>query len=120
MKTGTRCLLAVVLLLAFSITAQAQEGKITVLIPKGNPPPTPLVPMASRPAGLEGKTIYFVDIGYEGGGSLLKMIMEWYAKNVPSANLVFREKAGTYEQGDTKLWAEIKSKGDAVILAVGH
>jgi hypothetical protein len=48
------------------------------------------------------------------------MIMEWYAKNVPSANLVFREKAGTYEQGDTKLWAEIKSKGDAVILAVGH
>ena len=120
MKTATWRLLACVLLLAFSTTAQAQEGKITVLIPKGNPPPTLLAPMAARPAGMDGKTIFFVDIGYEGGESLLKMIMEWFAKNTPAANLVFREKAGTYEQEDAKLWAEIKGKADAVILAVGH
>jgi hypothetical protein len=46
--------------------------------------------------------------------------MDWFTKNIPTANLVFREKAGSYEQEDAKLWAEIKEKGDAVIMAVGH
>lgn len=109
------------MLLAVAITtAYAQEGKITVLNPKGNPPPIPLAPMAPRPDSLDKKTVYFVDIKYEGGGTLLKMAMEWFSKNIPSANLVFREKSGTYEEADPKLWAEIKSKADAVILAVGH
>ena len=111
---------AALLLFAAMTAAYAQEGKISVLNPKGNPPPIPLAPMAPRPESLEGKTVYFVDIKYEGGGSLLKMIMEWFSKNMPKANLVFREKAGLYDEQDTTLWAEIKSKGDAVVLAVGH
>jgi hypothetical protein len=120
MKTGTRRLLTGMLLLAVTAAAYAQEGKITVLNPKGNPPPIPLVPMASRPASLDGKTVYFVDIKYEGGASLLKAVMGWFSKNTPTATLVFKEKSGTYEQEDTNLWAEIKGKADAVVLAVGH
>ena len=76
--------------------------------------------MASRPESLDGKTIYFVDIKYEGGASLLREIMAWFSKNIPTANLVFREKAGLYDQEDAKLWAEIKQKADAVVIAVGH
>lgn len=120
METKIKHLLVGVLLLATISAAHAQEGKITVLSPRGNPPPIPLVPMASRPASLDGKTVYFIDIKYEGGASLLRAIMDWFAKNIPTANLVFREKAGSYDQGDTKLWAEIKQKADAVIMAVGH
>ncbi len=120
MKTGMMRLLAGVLLLTLIAAAHAQEAKITVLNPKGTPPPIPLAPMAPRPASLNGKTVYFVDIKYEGGGSLLRAIMDWFSKNLPSANLVFREKAGTFDQEDTKLWAEIKEKADAVVLAVGH
>ena len=120
MRTGNKRLLAFFLLFAAITTAFSQDGKITVLNPKGTPPPTPLIPMAPRPASLEGKTIYFVDIRYEGGGSLLRAIMDLLAKTTPSANLVFREKAGLYDQEDTKLWAEIKDKADAVVLAVGH
>jgi hypothetical protein len=120
MKTTTKQMLVVALLLAIFSTAYGQEAKITVLNPRGNPPPTPLVPMAPRLASLEGKTVYFVDIKYEGGASLLRAIMDWFTKNIPTANLVFREKAGSYDQEDSKLWAEIKEKGDAVVLAVGH
>jgi hypothetical protein len=120
MKTGTKRLLAAVVLLAACTTLGAQDEKITVLNPKGTPPPIPLLPMAPRPASLDGKTVYFVDIKYEGGGSLLRALMNWFSKNVPKANLVFREKAGTFDEPDTKLWAEIKEKADAVVLAVGH
>ncbi len=120
MKTGTKRLMAAFLLLAAITTVNAQDNKITVLNPKGAPPPIPLVPMAPRPASLDGKTLYFVDIKYEGGGSLLRALMGWFKTNMPTTNLVFREKAGTFEQEDAKLWAEIKDRADAVVLAVGH
>ncbi len=120
MKTKMTRLPAVVLLLAALATGYAQEGKITVLNPKGTPPPIPLAPMAPRPANLDGKTVYFVDIKYEGGASLLHAIMDWFSKNMPKANLIFREKSGSFDQEDTNLWAEIKQKADAVVLAVGH
>jgi hypothetical protein len=110
----------VLLLVAMACTGFSQEGKITVLNPRGTPPPIPLVPMAPRPATLEGKTVYLVDVRYEGGASLLQAIMEWFSKNLPKTNVVFREKGGPYDQEDPKLWAEIKDKADAVIMAVGH
>ena len=120
MKKEPRRWLVLTLLFAALCTAYAQDGKITVLNPRGTPPPIPLAPMAARPSSLDGKTIYFVDVKYEGGASLLKAIMEWFAQNVHTAKLEFREKAGSYDQEDTKLWAEIKAKGDAVVMAVGH
>jgi len=98
----------------------AQDVKITVLNPRGNPPPIPLIPMAPRPDSLDAKTIYFVDIKYEGGASLLRAIMEWFTQNKPAAKLVMREKAGSFDQEDAKLWSEIKEKADAVVVAVGH
>ena len=120
MKIRISCLLMGVLLLGATSASYAQEAKISVLNPRGTPPPIPLIPMAPRLTSLDGKSVYFIDIKYEGGASLLRQIMDWFAKNMPKTNLVFREKAGTYDQEDTKLWAEIKEKGDAVIMAVGH
>ena len=112
--------LVLLLVIALLPAAPAQETRITVLSPRGNPPPTPLVPMAPRPSGLDGKTVYFVDIKYEGGASLLRAVMNWFTENIPGAHLVFREKAGSYNQEDSKLLAEIKDKADAVVVAVGH
>lgn len=120
MGIGTRRLCMLALLVAIAYPGFAQEARITVLNPKGTPPPTPLAPMAQRPADLEKRTVYFVDVGYEGGDSLLRAIMDWFSKNLPTVNLVFRAKAGTYEQEDAKLWAELKAKADGVVLAIGH
>ncbi len=98
----------------------SQEEMITVLNPRGKPPSIPLVAMAPRLDNLDGKTVYFVDVRFPGGDSFLGEMMDWFAKNRPKVKTVFREKSGSYMDGDPKLWAEIKEKGDAMIMAIGH
>jgi hypothetical protein len=95
-------------------------GKITALNPLGNPPPITLIPMAQRSATLDGKTIYFVDDGFLGGEILLKEMIGWFGKNMPKVRTEFRKKAGGFAAEDPPLWAEIKEKGDAMVMATGH
>jgi hypothetical protein len=95
-------------------------GKIEGLNPKGTPPPVQLFPMAPRLDSLDGKTVWLVDTGFEGGGFLLQQIQLWFKTNMPTVNTVFRRKAGPYMEDDPALWKEIKEKGHAAIMAVGH
>ncbi len=115
--------LAMYFLIGYAVgtsAANAQETPITVLNPRGTPPAIPLVPMAPRLNTLEGKTIYLVDVRFEGGKSFLLQMKDWFEKNMPKVNVVFREKAGPYMDDDPKLWAEIKEKGNAMVMAIGH
>jgi hypothetical protein len=94
--------------------------EIETLNPKGAPPPIELLPMAPRQGSLDGKTVYLVDTGFEGGGFLLNQIQLWFNRNMPDVTVVFRRKAGPYAEDDPALWKEIKEKGHAAILAIGH
>jgi len=108
-------------LLAFGIfPLKAQESKLTVMNPKGTPPPIRLVPMAPRLDSLDGKTVYFVDVRYVGADTFLKEMMSWFSANLPKVKLEFRQKAGAYAENDPQLWEEIRQKGDAVVMAIGH
>jgi hypothetical protein len=98
----------------------AGAGMITGLNPKGLPPPIQLVPMAPRLSTLENKTIYLVGDGFPGADNFLNQISIWFKKNMPSVTTVYRLKAGAFADDDPKLWAEIKAKGNAVIMAIGH
>jgi len=98
----------------------APPWKVEGLNPKGTPPPIQLIPMARRLDSLNGKTVWLVDTGFEGGGMLLEQIRLWFNQNMPTVNAVFRRKAGPYMEDDPALWKEIKEKGDAAIMAVGH
>ena len=114
-----------VLLLATHLigySSKAQEAKISVLNPLGKPSPIPLIPMAPRLDTLDGKTLYLVDIGWgkPSGVRLLEQINEWFAKNMPKVKTIIKEKAGGYGEDDPALWAEIKQKGNAMIMAIGH
>jgi hypothetical protein len=94
--------------------------KITALNPKGTPPPIQLIPMAPRLDSLDRKTVYLVDTGFHGSDVLLHQIEAWFHENMPSVTVVFRRKAGPYMEDDPALWKEIKAKGNAAIMAVGH
>lgn len=94
--------------------------KITTVNPKGTPPAIQLIPMAPRLNSLDGKTVYLVDTGFHGSDMLLQQIQEWFKANMPGVTTVFKRKAGPYAQDDPPLWKEIKEKGNAVIMAVGH
>jgi len=76
--------------------------------------------MAPRLGSLDGKTVYLVDTGFEGGGFLLNQIQLWFNRNMPHTTVVFRRKAGPYAEDDPALWKEIKEKGNAAIMAIGH
>ncbi len=100
--------------------ASAGVVKLTALNPRGLPPPITLIPMAPRPASLDGKTIYLVSDGFPGADAFLNQISIWFKKNMPSVTTVYRLKAGGFADDDPKLFAEIKAKGQAVIMAIGH
>ena len=101
-------------------TGPAGAQKFEGLNPKGTPPAIQLIPMAPRLDSLDGKTVWLVDTGFEGGGMLLQQIQLWFKQNMPTVNVIFRRKAGPYMEDDPALWQEIKAKGHAAIMAVGH
>lgn len=103
-----------------SASASSPVHKLEGLNPKGTPPPVQLFPMAPRLDSLDGKTVWLVDTGFEGGGFLLQQIQLWFKQNMPQVNTAFRRKAGPYMEDDPALWQEIKAKGHAAIMAIGH
>src|ERR1700685_1391513 len=99
-------------------SANPADAKFVGLNPKAMPPSITLIPMAPRLDTLDGKTVYLVDTGFHGGDLFLHQIQDWLAKNMPSVHTEFRRKAGPYAEDDPKLWAEIKEKGNAAIMAI--
>ena len=76
--------------------------------------------MAPRPASLKGKTIYLVDVTFDGGDKLLQQMQARMAVDMPDAKTVFRVKKGAYLTDDPDLWKEIKSVDGMMIMAIGH
>jgi hypothetical protein len=102
-------------------TAAAKGNLITVLNPAVTEKLAERVPLASRLAALEGKTIYLVDLNYEGiGGTPVMMEMQtWFAKNMPKVKAIYKLKSGNYVADDPALWKEMAtSRADAVIFGV--
>ena len=94
--------------------------KLTVLNPRGNPPPIPLVSMAARTPELTGRTVYFVDVRFMNGDLLLKEMQRAFAERYPKVETLFRQKTGGYAEDDPQLWAEIKKNRGLMVMAIGH
>ena len=100
--------------------AQSDERLYTVLNPTGNPPPIERRAMAPRPESLDGKTIYLVDVTFNGGDLFLQEMQKWMQANMPEVNPVYRVKRGQYSTDDPELWREIQAEGGLMIMAIGH
>jgi hypothetical protein len=104
-------------------TVQAADVKdpiLTVLNPLGTPPPIKLLPMAPRLDTIKGKTIYIVNDGYPGSNILLGELKAVMEERHPDTTFIYRDKPGGMGDKIQELWDEIKEKGDAMILALGH
>ena len=100
--------------------SEASGGKIGVLNPEGYPPKITQLGMAPRLDTLDGKTVYLVDVQFDDGDRLLQQMQGWFADNMPKVNTVFKKKSGVYTEDDPELFREIKEKGHAMIMAIGH
>lgn len=103
-----------------NLAGGSKSQKITVLNPMGYPPKIEQLGMAPRLDNLDGKTLYLVDVRFNDGDILLQQMQAWFAENMPSVKTVFVRKAGVYTEDDPELFKEIRERGDAMIMAVGH
>ena len=101
--------------------AASNDKLITVMNPAIREILAPRVDLTPRLSTLEGKTIYLVDMNYEGinGTPVMGEIQAWFNKNMPGVKTMLRIKKGNYIADDPALWKEIKDCGaDGVIMGV--
>ena len=94
--------------------------KTRAMNPMGYPPKITQLGMAPRLDTLEGDTVYLVDCRFDDGDLLMGQMQNWFAEHMPSVKTALRSKAGVYTEDDPELFQEIKVKGDALVLGVGH
>ena len=94
--------------------------KITVLNPMGFAPNVVRKPLAPRLSTLEGKTVYLVDCRFDDSDVFLKQMQAWFAEHLPGVRTVFKPISSVYLKDDPTTWEEIKARGHAAIVGVGH
>jgi hypothetical protein len=122
MRTKAGCILVVVLLAAFAASNgwAADDAKIVVMNPRGIQPEIRKIPMAARPATLDGKTVYIVDTKYPNTKPFVNELFAALKAKYPKTTWVLRDKYAGYMDDDPKLWKEIKDKGACAIVLLGH
>ena len=93
---------------------------VTVLNPVGFPPKVSRQTPAARLDGLEGKTVYLVDCRFDDSDIFLGQMQAWFAEALPGVRTVVKRISSVYLHDDPTTWEEIKSRGHAAILGVGH
>jgi hypothetical protein len=95
-------------------------SKLTVLDPTGYPPKIAAKPLAPRLDTLNGRTVYLVDCRFDDSDLFLKQMQAWFTEHMPSVITVLKPISSVYLVDDPRTWEEIKARGHAAILGVGH
>ena len=122
MKRQTGYFISAVVLGAALFTgfAQTPDAKVSVMNPIGIKPPIQQIPMAARPATLDGKTIYIIDSRYPRTREFVEALVDALKAKYPQTDWVLKDKFGGYMDDDPELWADAKENAHGVIMTVGH
>ena len=94
--------------------------KITVLNPVGFAPVVTQKALAPRLTTLHDKTVYLVDCRFDDSDVFLKQMQAWFAEHMPAVKTVFKPISSVYLHDDPTTWEEIRARGHAAIVGVGH
>lgn len=115
----SRAAMAFTLLLATATGLWADEPRYRVLNPRGYQPETTLVPLAPRPASLNGKVVYVIHAwpanvpsGFEAAVAEFEAGLK---AKFPDIKLIDRYKDSAYSEDEPELWAETRQKASAFI-----
>jgi hypothetical protein len=95
-------------------------SQLTVLNPTGFPPRVTGKAMAPRLDTLDGKTVYLVDCRFDDSDLFLAQMQAWFADHLPRVRTVLKPISNVYLKDDPATWAEIKARGHAAVVGVGH
>jgi hypothetical protein len=95
-------------------------SKTVAMNPMGYPPRIHQLGMAPRLDTLEGKNVYLIDVRFDDSDRFLQQMQNWFSEHMPNVNTFLVSKSGVYTEDDPALFGEIKERGDAVIVGVGH
>ena len=93
---------------------------LSVLSPVGFPPKVSPKALAQRLDSLNGKTVFLVDCRFDDSDVFLGQMQAWFAEHRPRVRTVLKRISSVYLHDDPTTWEEIKSRGHAAILGVGH
>lgn len=93
---------------------------LTVLDPTGFAPKITRKALASRLPTLDGKTVYLVDCRFDDSDVFLQQMQAWFAEHMPAVKTVVKPISSVYLKDDPATWQEIRAKGQAAIVGVGH
>jgi hypothetical protein len=93
---------------------------ITVLNPTGRPPVVTRKEMAKRLSTLDGKTVYLVDCRFDDSDLFLQQMQAWFAEHLSGVRTVLKRISSVYLNDDPTTWEEIRARGHAAIVGVGH
>jgi len=93
---------------------------ITVLNPEGFPPKVTRKELAPRLPTLMDKTVYLVDCRFDDSDVFLKQMQAWFGEHMPSVCTVFKPISSVYLHDDPSTWEEIRARGHAAVVGVGH
>ena len=96
------------------------HDELTVLNPTGFAPKITRKALASRLDTLDGKTVYLVDCRFDDSDVFLKQMQAWLAQHMPAVKTVFKPISSVYLNDDPATWEEIRARGHAAIVGVGH
>ena len=84
--------------------------------------PQPVMGKSARElrAYVDGKTVYLVDCRFDDSDVFLKQVQAWFAQHMPGVRTVFKQISSVYLKDDPTTWDEIKARGHAAIVGVGH
>ena len=94
--------------------------KVVTLNPVGFAPKITRKELAPRLDTLHDKTVYLVDCRFDDSDVFLQQMQAWFAEHMPAVRTVFKPISSVYLVDDPTTWEEIRAKGDAAILGVGH
>jgi len=94
--------------------------RITVLNPMGFAPKVTRKELAPRLDTLDGKTVYLVDCRFDDSDVFLKQMQAWLGVPLPAVRTVVKPLSSVYLVDDPATWEEIRARGDAAIVGVGH
>jgi hypothetical protein len=106
----------------FTVDAKGKYMSTQMVVhnPMGYPPRVAGKALAPRLETLNGRTVYLVDCRFDDSDILLKSVQAWFAEHMPAVKTVYKPISNVYTRDDPVTWQEIKGKGDAAIIGVGH